>query len=310
MGRNLTPFVGRILIIFGRIYLVMSAAFFLSHILPAGPIFSEELLDAETANAIKARLGLDLGIFQQYWLWLKSALEFDFGVSFSTPDVSVIEVVATPIQESLKLAGLSSLFALALLFAWLMIYFYFPKIRLLLNPLITAIQSLPIYLIAAGLVYFFAIKNDFFPVALWESPMHMILPSLCLAIRPSVNLYRFMMAEMQVTAKQDFVRMAMAKGLGQRQIFFRYILRPSMSASVSYFAVVLTSLITGSLIVELLFAIPGAGGIFIESLGNRDFPVLIFLCGYFSFVMQLSQWGADLLRSRLDPRLRNDMVNG
>ena len=156
----------------------------------------------------------------------------------------------------------------------------------------------------AVLILIFSFWLDLLPPALWQGPAYYILPVVTLSLRPLATVARLVRASCIEVLNNDFVRTARAKGLSSRKIFFKHVLRNSLISVLSIAGPLIAGLLSGSFVVEMIFAVPGLGRHLIESVSNRDYPFVLGLTILYSAVLIVSNLISDLLLSRVDPRIR------
>lgn len=283
----------RLLAPIASLFCVATITFFLMHAIPGDPFIGERALPEEVLAALRSHYGLDRPLLFQYLQFLKSLLTLDLGASITYPNRSVITFIleGLPISAFLGLQALLVALPLGILLGSL-------------NRGCTLFISLPNFVVASLIQYFFAIKFHLLPIARWGSWEHTILPSLALAVFPTAMIARLTRANLAEVMKQDYIRTAFAKGLTQTQVLFRHALPNSLFPVITYLGPLLSSILTGSFVVEKIYAIPGLGGWMIHSIQGRDYPMIVGLTLFFSSVLILSVVFSDFLHRWIDPRLK------
>ena len=164
--------------------------------------------------------------------------------------------------------------------------------------------SIPNLALGPILIWIFALKLGLLPVATWGTPQHMILPAVTLGISASAFLARLTRASMLQVLREDYMRTASAKGLHDRTIVVRHAMRNALIPVVTYLGPIFAVLITGTFIVEIIFAVPGLGRYFITSIGNRDYPVIMGTTMLFGVFIIAANLLVDITYGILDPRIR------
>ena len=164
--------------------------------------------------------------------------------------------------------------------------------------------SVPTFIIGALLVYYFGFVLPIFPVALWKGPAYVILPVLTMAAQPMAFIARLMRSELVETYSKDFIRTARAKGLSPLTILFRHALGNAILPVITYIGPLTASLLTGSFVVETIFAIPGLGRYFVTSIYNRDYTVVLGITIFFSALIVVFNLIIDLIYPLIDPRVK------
>lgn len=170
----------------------------------------------------------------------------------------------------------------------------------------TALVSVPSFVIGAVLIYVFSVKLRWFPAALWGGPSHMVLPALTLAAGPAAYLARLIRASMLETSGALFIRTARAKGLSEFMVTTRHILRNALIPVVTVMGPITAYLVTGSFVVEHIFAIPGIGRFFVLAVSNRDYPLVMGITIVYTIILVLANLLVDLCYVLLDPRIKFD----
>jgi len=164
--------------------------------------------------------------------------------------------------------------------------------------------SVPGFVFATLLIYLFAIKLQWLPAALWNGPAHMILPALALASQPAAFIARLTRSSLLEVLAQDYIKTAKAKGLSQPAILFRHALKNALIPVVTYLGPMAASIITGSFVIENIFAIPGLGRHFVTSIYNRDYTVILGITVFYSALVILFNLLVDLIYPLLNPRIQ------
>ncbi len=170
----------------------------------------------------------------------------------------------------------------------------------------TALVSVPSFVVGAVLIYCFSVRFRIFPAALWGSPSHIVLPALTLAAGPAAYLARLIRASMLETSEALFIRTARAKGLSNFVVITKHILRNALIPVVTVMGPITAFLITGSFVVEHIFAIPGIGRFFVLAVSNRDYPLVMGITIVYTVILVLANLIVDILYVYLDPRIKFD----
>ena len=291
------------------LFLLITLSFFLMRFAPGGPFSNERRLDPEIEQALKAKYRLDQPLPIQYFLFLKDLLKGDLGPSFKHKNQTVNEIIARTLPTSLFLGVLALLLALLIGISAGIISSLHHNSILDYGVMTCAVIgiSLPTFVIGPMLQLAFAIERHWFPLAGYEgmrSPVYLILPAVTLGLPFSARIARLMRAGMLEVLNQDFVLTAKAKGMPGYVVIFRHTLRGGILPVISYLGPALTSIATGSLVVEKIFQIPGLGREFIEGALNRDYTLVmgtVIVYGVFIIFFNLL---ADITYGVLDPRVR------
>lgn len=282
-------------------------AFVLVRLAPGGP-FDRERKPAspEIERALLARYHLDESIPQQYLRFLAGLARGDFGASLKYRNHNVADIILQGLPVSLALGACAFLFALGL---GLPAGFYSALRRgqwadYGASFLILLAVCVPGFVIGPVLIMLLAIRWPIFPVALWESPLHVILPTASLGVYFAGKVARMLREGMTRTLEMEFIRTARAKGLSETAVLLKHAFRLAVIPVVSYSGPMLADLLTGSFVIENLFQIPGIGVFMVNSSLNRDYPMVVGLVLLYAVLLLGLNLLVDLAYTALDPRVR------
>jgi oligopeptide transport system permease protein len=294
------------LILLVSLWCVVTGTFFLMHAIPGDPFIGEQNIPKEVLDSLYAYYGLDQSIWAQYLKYLKGLLSGNLGVSIIYQGRSVNQFIreGLPISAQLGLqALLVSIPCGILLGTWAAMKRggWQDWTAMVIS---TLGVSVPNFVLSSLLQFFFCIQLHLLPVARWGSFEHTILPTLALSALPTAFIARLTRSNMVEVLAQDYIRTARAKGLPLFRISIRHGLRNALLPVISYLGPVSTQILTGSFMIERIFAIPGLGQWMIYSIGARDYPMIVGLTIFFSTCLMVSLFLVDILYSLLDPRIR------
>ena len=293
------------LILILSLFCVLTGTFFLMKLIPGDP-FLDERISEEALKALHAYYGLDQPIGIQYIKYLKGFFTFDFGLSLIYQGRPVSELIARSFPISALLGFQALVFAIPsgiLLGTWAALGRSGWQDNLAMA-ISTLGISVPNFVFASLLQYFIGLKLHLLPVARWGSFEHTVLPTLALAALPTAFIARLTRSNMVEVLQQDFVRTALTKGLPLFTVAIRHGLRNALLPVISYLGPVSAQILTGSFVVERIFAIPGLGDWLIHSIHNRDYPVIMGITIFYSSLLMICTFLADTAYSLLDPRVR------
>ena len=300
-------FVKRILFLIPLLLVISFLAFALVRAVPGGP-FDRERKPAspEIERNLRAKYHLDEPLWQQYGRWLDGILHGDFGPSLKYRNHSVSDIIAQGLPVSLTLGAAAFCFALG---AGIPLGFFTAARRGRWQDYAGSLAALlvicvPGLVIGPILIMFFAIKLRWFPVALWGSPWHAILPTLTLGLYFSGRIARLMREGMLATMHAEFITAARAKGLGQFAILAKHAFPIAVLPVLSYSGPMLADLLTGSFIVENLFQIPGIGVFMVNSLLDRNYTMAVGLVLLYAVLLLTLNLAVDFAYTVLDPRVK------
>lgn len=287
------------------LWIVFTLTFLLMHAVPGGPYSNERNLPPEIEENIKEKYELNLPIYEQYWHRLREVALGDFGPSQKLLDFNVNDVIRQGLPVSACLGILALTFALTLgLSAGIVSSLYrgsLPDIALM--SLATVGIALPSFVIGGLSIMLFVFVIPIFPPAGWGTLRHMVLPAICLGAVYAAEIARITRTGMLDALSQDFVRTARAKGLSQFMVALRHALPTALLPVVSFLGPAVAGILTGSVVVERIFAIPGLGWHFVQSATQRDYTVSMGLVLLYTFLLYMMNFLVDLSYGILDPRV-------
>lgn len=284
---------------------IVSASFFVMRLAPGGPFDMERAIPAEIRANLEAKYHLDEPLLRQYARYLGDLLRGDLGPSFRYPDRSVNELIALGFPVSMTLGacalglallagGVAGLLAAVRHDRW---------VDYLAMSLALGGVSVPNFVLGPLLILGFALGLGWLPVAGWGTWRHLVLPSVTLAAFYTAYIARLARAGMLDVVLQDFVRTARAKGLGEAAVVLRHALPGAVLPVVSYLGPAAAGALTGSVVVESIFGIPGVGRYFVQSALNRDYTMVLGTVVFYSTVLVVFNLVVDCLYAYLDPRV-------
>ncbi|HAQ1779347.1 MULTISPECIES: oligopeptide ABC transporter permease [Enterococcus] len=288
------------------LWLIATITFFLMQLLPGTPYTNQERLSPETIEMLNKQVGLDKPVIVQYRIYLSNLLQGDFGISFQFKNQPVAHLLAGRIGPSLQLGLQAIIFGTVLGTILGTISAMKQNTWADTSSTLVAIlgRSIPNFVFAVLLQYIFAIKLQVLPIAKWDGFVYTILPTIALAMSPLADSARFIRTEMVEVLHSDYVELAKAKGLSRWEIAFKHGLRNSLIPLMTLLGPLAVALMTGSLVVENIFAIPGIGEQFVKSITTNDYPTIMAVTILYSFMLIFVILIVDLLYGLVDPRIR------
>ena len=288
--------------------IIITASFFLMRAAPGGPFDAEVDLDPLVRANLEASYGLDQPIGTQYLRFLDGLTRFDFGPSTTYPDRSVGELIADGLPVTLKL-GLTAML-LATILGLLAGVIAARNRNGVLDGAIMMLASVgiavPNFVVAPVLTLLFGITLQLLPVAGWGdgSLRYWLLPVVALALPQIAAIARITRSSMLETLSADYVRTARAKGMPERRVLWRHVMRSAFLPVMSYLGPVAANVVTGSVIVEQIFSLPGIGRFFVQGAINRDYGLVMGIVILYATVLILLNLLVDIAYGWLDPRAR------
>jgi len=285
---------------------VITVAFFMMRAAPGGPFDEERALPEQIRRNIDAYYHLDRHLLVQYFEYLLNVLRGDLGPSFKVRDFTVNELLASGLPVSLRLGGSAILLALVI-GASLGALAALRQNRLADHAVMAVAMTgitLPNFVVAPLLTLLFGVYLHWLPVAGWQSATSAVLPIVALALPQIAYIARLTRGSMIEVLGANYIRTARAKGLGERITVLRHALKPALLPVVSYLGPAAAGLMTGSVVIESIFDIPGVGRHFVKGALNRDYTLVmgtVILFGGFIILFNLL---VDLAYGWLDPKVR------
>ncbi|MGX9416445.1 oligopeptide ABC transporter permease OppB [Vibrio sp. RC27] len=298
----------RVLEAIPTLLVLITISFFLMRFAPGNPFSSERPLPPEVMANINAKYGLDKPVSVQYLTYLGNVLHGDFGPSFKYKDFSVNELVFSALPVSAKVGFAAFIFTVILgvligTLAAIRQNSWFDYI-IMASSMIGVVM--PSFVLAPVLIYIFSIKLGWFPAGGWQdgSFKYMALPVVGMSMLYVATFARITRGSMIETLKSNFIRTAKAKGLNYRYIIMKHALKPAMLPVVSYMGPAFVGIITGSVVIETIFGLPGIGKLFVNAAFNRDYSLVMGVTILIGFLFILFNAVVDILLAYIDPKIR------
>ena len=290
------------------LWVIITVTFVLMHAIPGGPFTTEKKLPPQVKASIEAKYHLDDPVWKQYGDYLGGVITGDLGPSYKYEGRSVNDIISDAFPISAQLGLLSLMVAVAGGIAAGAISAMRPNgiVDYAVTILSTIGISVPTFIIGAVLVYVVGFELGWFPVALWRGPSYMVLPVLTLAAQPMAFIARLTRSGLLDVYQQEYIRTARAKGLSSWTILTRHALGNAILPVITYLGPLAASLLTGSFIVETIFAIPGLGQYFVTSIYNRDYTVILGITIFYSALVVFLNILVDMIYPLIDPRVTTE----
>ena len=303
--KTLMYILKRIALALLTVWVVITVTFFVMRAVPGGPFLGEKAITESAQAALEAKYGLDKPLMEQYFTYLKDVVtRFDFGPSLKLRGRQVLDIIVDGMKVSVKLgltaAGIALVCGIVLgAAAPLRRNKLIDKVIMVLT---TACISMPSFIMGTLLLLVFALQLAIFP-ANGETAKGLILPIITLSLSPMANITRLTRSSMLDVLGQDYIRTARAKGVSQWKIIFGHALKNSLIPVITYFGPMLAYIVTGSLVVEQIFAVPGIGRYFVSSITGRDYPLIMGTTIVLATLIVIMNLVSDILYKIVDPRI-------
>ena len=305
MGRYVLKRVGSMAI---TLFVIITFTFIMMHLVPGGPFTSEKKLPPEIERALAEKYSLNDPILKQYTDYLTGVVQGDLGPSFKYKGREVTDMIGEYFPVSAQLGGLAIMIILLIGVpigvisalkqgTWLDSFVMFFAILGV---------TIPSFVLAALMIYVLGVKLKMLPTSRWASPRHMIMPTLALSAYSIAFIARLTRSSMLEVIQQDYIRTARAKGLSEGVVIFKHALKNALIPIVTYVGPMAAGILTGSFVIEKIFAIPGMGRMFVESISNRDYTVIMGVTIFYATILVVMVFIVDLVYGLIDPRIKVD----
>jgi len=303
LGRFL---VKRTLTMVVTLLVIITITFVMMHAIPGGPFTREKQLPDAVLAALNAKYHLDDPLWKQYVDYVKGVLSFNLGPSFQRAGVTVNQLIKEGFPATLKI-GLTSVLVIIVVGIPLGIVSALKQNKWqdgLVMFIATLGVTIPSFVMATGIIYIFSAKFNVLPSNGLTSWKHMIGPVIALSGFSLSFVARLTRSSMLEVLQQDYIRTARAKGLSNNKVIYKHALKNALIPVVTYLGPMIATLLTGSFVIEKVFAIPGMGKHFVESVGNRDYTVLMGITIFYALFLIVMVLLVDILYSFIDPRIK------
>ncbi len=303
--KTLMYIVKRILLAIVTIWVVITVTFFVMHAVPGGPFTGEKAVSESVMQAMEAKYGLDKPLGVQYITYLGDIVtKFDFGPSLKQRGRNVNDIIIDGMKTSAKLGLIAAVIALicGVILGSVAALRRNKLIDRIIMIITTAFVSMPSFIMGSLLLIAFAINLKWFP-ANGASKNGLVLPVITLSLYPMAYITRLTRSSMLEVLGQDYIRTAKAKGVSGVKIIFGHALKNSLIPVITYFGPMLAGIVTGSLVVEQIFAVPGIGRAFVNSITGRDYPLVMGTTIVLATLIVIMNLVGDIMYKVVDPRI-------
>ena len=296
----------RLMYILLALFVIVTATFFLLRLAPGNPFASERNFPPQIEEKLNETYGLNNPWYIQYKDYLIDAATFDFGESMKYKARSTNDMIAEGFPVSLTLGIEAMLLAIGFgVLIGVVAALYHNKFPDYLATTFAVLGiSVPSFILAGLMQYFLAYKLQLFPISGWKGFSYSILPALAIAFSHMGFIAKLTRSSMLEQNNSEYVKMARAKGLGKWTVVFRHTLRNALLPVVTYLGPLTAGVVTGSFIVEQIFAVPGLGKHFVQSITNRDYTVVMGTTVFYAIILLFAVFIVDILYSVIDPRIK------
>ncbi len=301
--------VNRLLGMIPTLFIIITLSFFIVRIAPGGPLSAERNLTDVVRRNIEANYHLDEPLIKQYGRYMFDIMRGDLGPSFKYKDYDVNYYIFTSLPKSIVLGLWAMLISVTIGMGIGIIAAVRQNswIDYLSMGLAVIGISVPLFVIAPVLQLIFAVKLKWLPTSGWyttgEGYLTIILPAVSLSFEYFANIARLTRSSMLETLRSDYIRTAKAKGMKRSAIIFKHAMKGALLPVVSYLGPAFAGIITGSVVVEQIFRVPGLGKFFVQSSFNRDYTLIVGVVIVYSVILIVMNFIVDIIYAQLDPRI-------
>lgn len=297
-------------LIFGvvTLFVLVAITFSMTKLMPGSPLQSKNI-SGDVLAKMEAEYGLDKPVVEQFFIYFKGILRGDFGTSYKKIGTSVSEIITTSMVPTLKL-GLVTMVLVLVVGIGAGIMMAKAKTPFAKGAWLTGLTlgvSIPNFLVALLLMIVFGVLLRAVPIIGLSTPAHYILPAIAMGLYPISAIARLTQSSYEGVVRQDYVTMARAKGISKSTVLFRHILKNAMLPVITYMGPMVAFLLTGSVVIEKIFTIPGLGREFTNAIMNHDYTVVMGITIFMGAIIILCNLLADILCALVDPRVRKSM---
>lgn len=286
---------------------IVTVTFFLMRLAPGNPFAAEQqLVTPQIQEQLNEAYGLNDPWYEQYFTYVKNVATFDFGESMKYRGRSTNDMIAESFPVSVTLGASSLLFAIGFgVLLGVISAMYHNKTGDYIATVISVLGiSIPSFVLAGLMQYQLGLKLGWFPISGWKSNIHIVLPSLALGLGYMGNIAKLTRSSLLEQNTSEYVKLAKAKGLKKWGVVFKHSLRNALLPVVTYLGPLTAGILTGSFVIENIFAIPGLGRHFVQSINNRDYTLIMGITVFFAIVLLIAVFIVDILYVVLDPRIK------
>jgi len=299
--------VSRLIGLIPTLLVLITIAFFLIRLAPGGPFDSEKILPPEIRANLDAKYHLDEPLIQQYFRYLGQIVTLDFGPSFQYKDWTVNELIAQGFPVSMTIGGLAMMLAffLGTLIGVVAAMRQNSAVDYSLMGVAMLGVSIPNFVVAPLLILVVAVYAGWLPAGGWDwSVQRMVLPVITLALPAIAYIARLTRGSMIEILHSNYIRTARAKGLPEYLVISRHALKPALLPVISFMGPATAGLITGSVVIERIYSIPGLGSYFVQGALNRDYTLVMGVVIFYGVIIILLNFIVDILYAWMNPRIR------
>lgn len=303
MRRYIAQRLGYMIVTF---FIIASLTFFMMQALPGSPFKNEEKLSEQQKEILYDKYGLNDPLPQRYVSYMSDLVQGDLGISFQYDNRPVNKIIVQRIGPSAVLGFEAIVFGTIIGIFLGAIAALKHNTFLDYGSMMLAVLglSIPSFIFAGLMQYFVGVKLGWLPVAFWEGPAHHVMPAISLSTIVIATVARFMRTEMLEVLSQDYITTAKAKGISNAAVIMKHSLRNAMIPVITMLGPLAVAIMTGSLVIEKIFSVPGIGEQFVLAIQTNDYPMIMGVTLFYSLLFIVIVFIVDLLYGVIDPRIR------
>lgn len=300
--------IKRILLGVLTLFVLIAITFAMTKLMPGSPLQSKNVT-GEVLERMEEAYGLDKPVVEQFFIYCKNILHGDLGTSYKKIGQNISDIIATTMQPTLRLGMVT--FCLVLVVGIssgiLMARSKSEFIKGIWLSGLTFGVSVPNFIVALLLMIIFGVTLKWFPILGLNSPLHYVLPAVAQGLYPISAVARLTQSSYEEVVKQDYITMAKAKGISSSTLLFRHILKNAMLPVITYMGPMVAFLLTGSVVIEQIYTIPGIGKEFVSAITNHDYTLVMGITIFIGAIIIACNLLADLICAIVDPRIRKSL---
>lgn len=300
--------IKRVLLGILTLFVLVAITFAMTKVMPGSPLQSKNV-SGEVLEKMEAAYGLDKPPVEQFFIYCKNLLHGDLGTSYKKVGKSVNEIIAQTMMPTVRLGLVTFVLVLVVGVSSgiMMARAKSNSVKGIWLSALTLGVSVPNFIVALLLLIIFGVQLRIFPVLGLATPLHYVLPAIAQGLYPISAVARLTQNSYEEVVKQDYITMARAKGIGKRTLLFRHILKNAILPVITYMGPMVAFLLTGSVVIEQIYTIPGIGKEFVAAISNHDYTVVMGITIFIGAIIIVCNLLADLICAIVDPRVRKSL---
>ena len=298
--------IKRVLLGILTLFVLIAITFAMTKVMPGSPLQSKNI-SGDVLKKMEATYGLDKPPVEQFIIYCKNLLHGDMGTSYKKVGKSVNEIIAQTMMPTLQLGIVTFVLVVGVSSGILMARAKSNAVKGVWLSALTFGVSVPNFIVALLLLIIFGVELKMFPVLGLTTPMHYVLPAIAQGLYPISAVARQTQNSYEEVVKQDYITMAKAKGISKRTLLFRHILKNAMLPVITYMGPMIAFLLTGSVVIEQIYTIPGIGKEFVSAITNHDYTEVMGITIFIGAIIIICNLLSDLICAVVDPRVRKTL---